>query len=243
MRHASCANTKLGCAASTADTASRGNDNREYYVKLFKYFDDDDTIARPGDAVMPRFMIVIAVAALLGSLARAEAGIVVTVDKSAQRLSVAVDGFSRYEWPVSTARWGYRTPNGTYRPQWLARKWFSHKYDWSPMPYSIFFDGGYAIHGSYEISHLGRPASHGCIRLHPENAALLFALVQAHMRDTRIVVTGERPEAQSRGRQSVEHIAKRHKMHRVRRGFDEIFNVPPDDDDAGYARRRWRVWR
>ena len=102
----------------------------------------------------------------------------VTVDKTAQRLSVAVDGFPRYEWPVSTARWGYRTPNGSYRPQWLARKWFSRKYDWSPMPYSIFFDGGYAIHGSYEISHLGRPASHGCIRLHPDNAAILFALVQ-----------------------------------------------------------------
>ncbi len=117
-----------------------------------------------------------------------------TVDKSAQELSVTVDGAPRYHWPVSTARMGYHTPNGTYKPQRLARKWFSRKYDWSPMPYSIFFDEGYAIHGSYEISHLGRPASHGCIRLHPDNAALLFALVQEHMDDTTIVVTGERPE-------------------------------------------------
>ena len=117
---------------------------------------------------MPRIVIaIVTLAALLGPLARAEAGIVVTVDKSAQRLSVAVDGFERYEWPVSTARWGYRTPNGTYRPERLERKWFSRKYDMSPMPYSIFFDGGYAIHGSYEIRHLGSPASHGCIRLHP----------------------------------------------------------------------------
>jgi L,D-transpeptidase catalytic domain len=156
---------------------------------------------------MPRLMIAIAAgAALLGTLARAEAGIVVTVDKTAQRLSVAVDGSARYEWPVSTARWGYRTPNGTYRPQWLARKWFSRKYDWSPMPYSIFFDGGYAIHGSYEISHLGRPASHGCIRLHPENAAILFALVKENMKDTQIVVTGEppppAPEARGRPRRT-----------------------------------------
>src|SRR5262245_15408225 len=67
------------------------------------------------------------------------------------------------------------------------------KYDWSPMPYTIFFDGGYAIHGSYEISHLGAPASHGCIRLRPENAAVLFALVKDRMDDTRIVVTGEGP--------------------------------------------------
>ena len=146
---------------------------------------------------MSRPVIVFAaIGALLGPLAAAQAAVVVTVDKSAQQLSVTVDGLQRYQWPVSTARWGYRTPNGTYRPQRLERKWFSRKYDWSPMPYSIFFDGGYAIHGSYEISRLGRPASHGCIRLHPENAALLFALVKAHLADTTIVVTGERQERQ-----------------------------------------------
>jgi len=121
----------------------------------------------------------------------AMAEIVIKVDKSTQQLSVAVDGLTRYRWPVSTARRGYRTPNGTYRPEWLARKWFSREYDWSPMPYSIFFNGGYAIHGSYEISHLGRPASHGCIRLHPKNAAILFTLVKENMKDTRIVVVGE----------------------------------------------------
>jgi lipoprotein-anchoring transpeptidase ErfK/SrfK len=150
---------------------------------------------------MSRFIIVIAIAAaMLAGLSRADAGIVVTVDKSAQRLSVAVDGINRYQWPVSTARWGYRTPNGTYRPQWLARKWYSTIYDGSPMPFSIFFDGGYAIHGSYEISHLGSPASHGCIRLHPENAAVLFALVKEHMKDTEIMVTGESPAPAARER-------------------------------------------
>ncbi len=161
---------------------------------------------------MPRFAVVLAViAALFGGLVSARAGIVVTVDKSAQRLSVVVDGAQRYQWPVSTARLGYRTPNGTYKPQRLARKWFSRKYDWSPMPYSIFFDEGYAIHGSYEISHLGRPASHGCIRLHPENAALLFALVKERVDDTTIVVTGEQPE-RTRGRA---REAERHERHRV----------------------------
>ncbi len=189
---------------------------------------------------MPRFMIAIAaVAALLGGLARAEAGIVVTVDKSAQRLSVAVDGFPRYEWPVSTARWGYRTPNGTYRPQWLARKWFSTIYDGSPMPYSIFFNGGYAIHGSYEISHLGRPASHGCIRLHPQHAAVLFELVKEHMRDTQIVVIGEGAASQARGRQSGERTGGRG----ARRGFDDIFNAAPDAGEPDRARRRWNNMR
>ena len=128
------------------------------------------------------------------STVRAEQ-IVATVDKTAQRLTVEVEGVEKYQWPISTARRGYQTPNGSYRPEWLARKWFSREYDWSPMPYSIFFSGGYAIHGSYEISHLGSPASHGCVRLHPENAAILFALVKPNMDSTRIVVTGESPNA------------------------------------------------
>jgi hypothetical protein len=121
--------------------------------------------------------------------APAQAGIVVTVDKTAQRLTVEVDGITRHQWPVSTARRGYRTPNGTYRPQWLARKWFSRQYDWSPMPYSIFFNGGYAIHGSYEIAYLGRPASHGCIRHIRKTPP--SCLRQNRTKDTRIVVTGE----------------------------------------------------
>ncbi len=135
----------------------------------------------------------IVLAALLGSLVSARADVLIVVNKSTQRLSVRVDGELRYEWPVSTARMGYSTPNGTYQPERLERKWFSRKYDWSPMPYSIFFNGGYAIHGSYEISHLGRPVSHGCIRLHPRNAAVLFSLVRGHMNSTQIVVTGQRP--------------------------------------------------
>jgi lipoprotein-anchoring transpeptidase ErfK/SrfK len=162
-------------------------------------------------------------AAMLFALTQAQAGIVVTVDKSAQRLTVAVDGSTRYEWPVSTARIGYRTPNGSYRPERLERKWFSRKYDWSPMPYSIFFDGGYAIHGSYEISRLGRPASHGCIRLHPAHAALLYGLVKQRIGETRIVVIGEghTPE-----------IAERGEVRRAHRSFEEIF-VP------GEGHRRW----
>jgi len=147
-----------------------------------------------------------AAAALALSQQAALAGVVITVDKSAQRVSVAVDGSTRYTWPTSTARAGYVTPNGTYRPQRLARKWFSSRYHGSPMPYSIFFRGGFAIHGSYAVSYLGQPASHGCVRLHPENAALLFALVQERRGDTSIVVTGTRPS----------HSVQRTSTHRVR---------------------------
>jgi len=180
----------------------------------------------------------VAAAILLGRMAAAQAGIVVTVDKTAQRLTVEVDGFQRYQWPVSTARWGYRTPNGTYRPERLARKWFSRKYDWSPMPYSIFFHGGYAIHGSYEISHLGRPASHGCIRLRPANAAVLFALVKANVKDTRIVVTGDRPAAPAASRRK--RARRMPAQARHPRYFEDIFGAPDDEpiDEPG-AFRHW----
>jgi lipoprotein-anchoring transpeptidase ErfK/SrfK len=119
----------------------------------------------------------------------ADAAIVVDINRAVQRMSVTVDGAPRYNWRVSTARRGYITPPGTYHPEMLARSWFSRKYYNSPMPHSIFFYGGFAIHGSYEISHLGRPASHGCVRLDPGNAAILFGLVQREgMAETTIVI-------------------------------------------------------
>ena len=142
-----------------------------------------------------RRLVPFVVALLIGTVPAA-ARVVVTIDKSTQHMSVSVDGTPRYNFAVSTGRAGYGTPNGTYRPQRLARTWFSKKYYNSPMPHSIFFHGGYAIHGSYEISRLGGPASHGCVRLHPSNAATLYALVQREgTSNTTIVVTGSSPAA------------------------------------------------
>ena len=142
---------------------------------------------------MRRFAVPFVLAFLAGTVPAA-ANVVVTIDKSTQRMSVAVDGATRYSFAVSTGRAGYGTPNGTYHPERLARTWFSKKYYNSPMPHSIFFHGGFAIHGSYEISRLGGPASHGCVRLHPSNAATLYALVQQEgIGNTRIVITGSNP--------------------------------------------------
>ena len=139
-----------------------------------------------------RMRALVAAVALLGLNApAARANVLIAIDKSTQRMSVSVDGVPRYRWVVSTGRAGYGTLSGTYRPQRMERTWFSKEYYNSPMPHSIFFHGGYAIHGSYEIHRLGGPASHGCIRLHPANAATLFALVrQRGMGDTVIVVSG-----------------------------------------------------
>jgi lipoprotein-anchoring transpeptidase ErfK/SrfK len=127
--------------------------------------------------------------AFLPAATRAAAGVLVRVDRASQTMEVSADGAYLYTWPVSTARPGYRTPTGVFHPQFMAARWFSRIYYNSPMPYSIFFRGGFAIHGSYEISRLGGPASHGCVRLHPANAAVLFDLVQREgMRNTTIVV-------------------------------------------------------
>ena len=145
------------------------------------------------------YRLLLAVALACAAAGSARANVVIVVDKSQQRMSVAVDGKARYSWPVSTARVGYRTPNGVYHPEWLARKWYSTIYHHSPMPYSIFFHGGFAIHGSYETGRLGSPASHGCIRLNPVHAATLFALVQEQGTGrTEIVVTGSNASGHAR---------------------------------------------
>lgn len=101
------------------------------------------------------------------------------IDIGSQRMVVSVDGRVRHVWKVSTGRNGFPTPRGTYRPQRLHVSYFSKKYYNSPMPYAIFFRGGYAIHGTNAISRLGGPASHGCVRLSVGNARTLFELVRA----------------------------------------------------------------
>lgn len=114
----------------------------------------------------------------------------ISVDISSQSMVVTVHGFPYAFWKVSTARSGYWTPRGRYHVQRMARVYYSRKYDNAPMPNAIFFNGGYAIHGSGHIRSLGRPASHGCVRLHPNNAAKLFSLVQQYgPRSTGISIT------------------------------------------------------
>jgi lipoprotein-anchoring transpeptidase ErfK/SrfK len=122
--------------------------------------------------------------------ATAWASVEARIDISSQRMEVYENGVLAYSWSVSTARKGYRTPVGSYRPTRLHKMWYSRKYDNSPMPHSIFFLGGYAIHGTNYVRSLGRPASHGCVRLAPGNARILYNLVRAHgSGNTRIVVT------------------------------------------------------
>jgi lipoprotein-anchoring transpeptidase ErfK/SrfK len=120
---------------------------------------------------------------------RVPAAVNVVVSISSQSMSVNVHGWPYGYWKVSTARDGYWTPRGSFRVQRTARVYYSKKYDNAPMPNSVFFKGGYAIHASNYIRSLGRPASHGCVRLHPVNAARLYGLVQQYgPRSVRITI-------------------------------------------------------
>jgi hypothetical protein len=131
-------------------------------------------------------------ALLLGAVPASAAKVLITIAKMSQKMTVTVDGERKYQWKVSTGAPGYDTPAGSYRPFRMEKEHFSKEWDDAPMPHSIFFTGrGHAIHGSYHVKSLGRRASHGCVRLAPENASKLFALVSKNgMSNTTVVVKG-----------------------------------------------------
>jgi len=165
--------------------------------------------------------------------------VLVNIDKTTQRMTVYVDGVERYAWPVSTGRAGYSTPSGTYTATSMNEIWYSKQWDNAPMPHSIFFiRDGHAIHGTSEVKHLGRPASHGCVRISPKDAAILYALVEENgLENTRVVVTGVTPggeynvaedETSPRGEGKV--ARGQTSPHRIRRSA----GVPYYDGSQGY---------
>ena len=124
------------------------------------------------------------------SIEPSQARVNIAVDLAAQTMQVSSSSGS-YVWPISSARSGYNTPTGSYGVQRMEVMHRSHKYHNSPMPHSLFFKGGYAIHGSYAVGSLGSPASHGCVRLSPGHAAQLYDMVRAE--GASITISGRRP--------------------------------------------------
>ena len=132
--------------------------------------------------------LILACAVLLPGVAAAQA-VEVRISISQQEMQVYRDGQQLYVWPVSTAQSPKVTPKGSWTPQSLSKNHRSKLYGNAPMPWSIFYSGNYAIHGTTSIKRLGRPASHGCVRLHPDNAKVLYRMVQAAgLSDTRVTV-------------------------------------------------------
>ena len=121
--------------------------------------------------------------------------ILIAIDKTTQKMSVFIDGTKKYDWRVSTGRPGYSTPSGTYTATSMNEVWYSKEWDNAPMPHAIFFiTDGHAVHGSYEVKSLGKPVSHGCVRIAPQNASVLYALVGKNgLKNTQVVLTGVTP--------------------------------------------------
>ena len=136
----------------------------------------------------------------LAIIGTAQAEILITIDKSSQRMVVSRDGEALYTWAVSTGRIGHATPSGSYTAFRMEADHYSKEWDDAPMPHSIFFTKiGHAIHGTYETKKLGMPASHGCVRLSPAHASTLFAMVKKDgVTNTKVVLTGSEQVALAR---------------------------------------------
>jgi hypothetical protein len=174
-----------GCAialalAATFPGTARGSEASEATAAVALAIPEDVEAAAAGGRDLP------------GTGVRAPAvTLVLEADLATQRLTVREGDLVVHVWPISTGRRGYGTPTGTFRPAWMAKSWYSRKYDNAPMPHAVFFNGGIAFHGTTVLSMLGRPASHGCVRLAPDNARQLYQLVRAHgMPHTKVVVHG-----------------------------------------------------
>jgi L,D-transpeptidase catalytic domain len=126
--------------------------------------------------------------------------IVINIDKTKQRMTVSLDGVQRYDWPVSTGKAGYSTPSGAFTPLSMNKVWYSKEWDNAPMPHAIFFmKDGHAIHGSYEVRHLGKAVSHGCVRISPQNATTLYTLVEkTGLKNTQVVLASDTPGGEAK---------------------------------------------
>jgi len=113
--------------------------------------------------------------------------LLVRIDLSDQEMTVLLDHAPAHSWPVSTARAGKFTPTGLYSVQSMVPMHYSTLYDNAPMPWSIFFSGNFAIHGTTQTDRLGTPASAGCVRLHPDDARTLYDLVQSYGVDKTLI--------------------------------------------------------
>jgi hypothetical protein len=178
-----------------------------------------------------------AACAAIALTSTARADILITIDKSAQQMTVEEDGALLYTWPVSTGASGYDTPSGEFKPFRMERDHFSREWDDAPMPNSIFFTReGHAIHGSGHVKAIGTPASHGCVRLVPKNASILFDLVkQEGMNHTRVVLTGETPDAP---------VARRNQDKRSSAAVasgdeDDVGSLPPSTQQLRLPPRGW----
>ena len=170
---------------------------------------------------MPHLARAALAAAAFASLSSfVQAKVLISIDLDKQTMHVEANAKS-FDWKVSSGKFGYETPNGTYHVLWMDKDHFSDTYDKAPMPNAIFFAPGYAIHGASK-SAWGHPASHGCVRLPVAKSAMLFDMVKKQGAD--ITLTG--------GSDASAAVAEKLK-HR-----DDDVPPPADSATAGYPAYR-----
>jgi hypothetical protein len=191
-----------------------------------------------------RLCLLLAAALLLAAPARAE--LLIDIDKSAQQMTVIEDGETIHVWRVSTGKNGYDTPSGEYKPFRMEKDHYSREWDDAPMPNSIFFSQiGHAIHGTFDEKNLGKPASHGCVRLSRANSETLWRLLRKHkMANTRVVLNGQIPVTAD-----APAVARRQPPRDIERELQRRYDAGEIDDDEFTAalpprrQRQARGWR
>ena len=164
----------------------------------------------------------------------------VSVDLKTQRMTVSEHGAVKYAWPISSGTEEFPTPRGTFRPQWTAKMWYSKKYDNAPMPHAVFINGGVAVHATYHTRSLGRPASHGCIRLAPANAATFYKLVHKHgLKMTRVSVYGT-PKYSAPAVASRSERTRRYAARQDNGSFWDAPRYKPTAYTQGYSKPRYQ---
>jgi hypothetical protein len=167
--------------------------------------------------------------------------ILINIDKTKQQMTVFLDGVESYNWPVSTGKAGYSTPSGTFTVLSMNEVWYSKEWDNAPMPHAIFFmKDGHAIHGSYEVKHLGKAASHGCVRISPENATTLYSLVEkTGLKNTQVVLAGDAPgsgaKVASKSRSGTRYSQNTRRSYKPR--LDYYADSFPQERRGGFFRR------
>ena len=163
--------------------------------------------------------------------------VLINIDKASQKMTVSLDGVQQYEWPVSTGLRGYTTPSGTYTARSMNKIWYSRQWDNAPMPHAVFFTrDGHAIHGTLDVKLLGKPASHGCVRLSPKNAATLYALVaKAGLKNTQVELVGSTPGGEGK----LVNQTRTKSTYRARSRYESYFVEPfPQQQRRGGIFRR-----
>lgn len=116
----------------------------------------------------------------------------IEVDISEQRLYMKDHGNVVNSFLISSGKW-YPTPRGEWRI-WIKLRYARMRggskalgtfYDLKNVPYTMYYNQGYGIHGAYWHNNFGNPMSHGCINMKPEEAGVVFKWAQV---GTRVIV-------------------------------------------------------